>query len=81
MARSYTSNGLLRIEALGEEDTGMTDGMIVDPRQLPVSASSVELRRLEGVGRQKNDAAVLLPRMQLDCVEQLAADPLAAKIL
>ena len=55
-----------RIHTFGVNNVHITDRIIVDLCYLLVPSASIELRCLEAVGRQENQAAALLARMRLD---------------
>ena len=56
----------LRSHTFGVNNVYKADRIIVDPCYLIVPSASIELRCLEAVGRQENQAAALLARMTLD---------------
>jgi hypothetical protein len=64
-ARTLASASL-PVRTLGVVDIRVIHGMIVHSRYLLVPPPTIELRRLEGVGRQENQAAPLLARVRLD---------------
>ena len=71
--RSVMAGTSSSVQVLDVEDVRMADRMVLDHRDLLVAPSRVKPRRLERMGRQKDQAAAFLACMEFDCAEQPAA--------